>query len=548
MTELLLIVSALIWLAGCGHRIYRLARYYQIEEYKSARFVRWWLGARQRWLPSRPALAAVLGGLMQVFLSEGGALLPGVIGVIAAAAAGYPPALGEVKKRFNRTARAKRLLVASWIIAGVATVLAFVAIAGIQSSVSWLRLAALTVAGFAAFWLGPLWLVLGNLAMTPVEAALRARFVALAKRNLAATHPVVIGITGSYGKTTTKTFLAHILNGRYKAYPTPKSYNTMMGVCIAINNDLANDRSVDYFIAEMGAYIPGEIRRICDLTYPQMSIVVEVGPQHLERFGSLENIAIAKYEIIRALPADGVGYFNWDNPYVRSMYERGYPAERIGVSRTADPADPPEGGPRFIASQVSETLDGLTFVVTDAHTREVQEFRAPIYGQHNVTNILLATAVAVHEGMSLKEVARRVSTLRPAESRLVRQTTAQGITILNDAYSANPVGVRSALGVLALQPGGRRVLITPGMVELGDLMEPENRRFGVDAAKVVTDAVLVGELQTRPIRAGLLDAGFAEERIHVFETLAEAIAWYQSELRAGDTVLFVNDLPDTYSR
>jgi UDP-N-acetylmuramoyl-tripeptide--D-alanyl-D-alanine ligase len=297
----------------------------------------------------------------------------------------------------------------------------------------------------------------------------------------------------------------------------------------------------------MGAYVEGEIKRICDLTQPSISIVIEVGPQHLERFGSLDNIAKAKYEIIKALPADGLGIFNWDNPYVREMYERGYPQNRLAVSKTADPAHVPANGPRLIASGISETLNGMTFTVTDTHNGHSEVFSTSLLGQHNITNILLAAALAVHEGMSLKDVAWRVRTLQPAESRLVRQTTEQGITIINDAYSANPVGAVEALRVLGMHTQGRRLLITPGMVELGELMEAENRKLGETAASYATDVILVGEAQTRPIKNGLLSAGFPQQQLQVVNTLAESVTWYQQHLQAGDTVLFLNDLPDTYS-
>jgi UDP-N-acetylmuramoyl-tripeptide--D-alanyl-D-alanine ligase len=320
-----------------------------------------------------------------------------------------------------------------------------------------------------------------------------------------------------------------------------------MGVCIAINNDIAADHSIEYFICEMGAYIPGEIERICELTHPSISIVVEVGPQHLERFGTLENIATAKYEIIKALPPDGIGVFNWDNPYVREMYQRRYPQTRLAVSKTADPAKPLTDGPRFIASEISESLDGLAFIVTDMEMMESVRFETPLLGGHNVTNVLLATAVAVQEGMKLREVALRVRGLKPAESRLVRQTTPQGITIVNDAYSANPVGIIHALRVLSMHQTGRRLLITPGMVELGPLQEQENRKLGEIAAQHASDVILVGAKQTHPIQEGLLSAGFPAERVHVVETLAESVQWYQSNLKAGDAVLFLNDLPDTYS-
>ncbi len=546
MMQILIILLITIWAVGTCYRLYLLARFYQIEEYKSGRFIRWLFQSRQRYLPTRPAVAALLGVLFQLFFAEGGVFLPMVIGLIAGLTAIYPPAKNEVKKKFIPTARAKRLLVASCAIASLAAFLLFLTASKLQHISETITFGAITVGGAVIFLLAPFWLMIGNMLMTPVEAFLRRRFVSAARKVLEETRPVVIGITGSYGKTTTKSFVAHILNGRYKTYPTPKSYNTLMGICLAVNRDLANDRSIEYFIAEMGAYIPGEIKQITELTHPTQGILVEIGPQHLERFGSIENVAIAKYELISALPPDGVAYFNWDNPHVRAAYERGYPQTRIAVSRQINLESVPANGPRFIASNVKETLEGLSFLVTDIETNETQEFFAPIHGLHNVTNLLLASAVAVHEGMALKEIARRISTLQPAESRLAIQITQTGITIINDAYSANPVGAYSALNTLKLYEHGRRLLITPGMVELGELMESENRRLGEAAITAATDIILVGDQQTKAIQDGLRAAEFPAERWQVVETLNDAIGWYQRNLSAGDTVLFLNDLPDTY--
>lgn len=546
MIPFLNLVILIIWLAGACVRAYRQARFYQIEEYMSGRYLRWLFAARERWLPTRAAVAWLVGTALGFTMSESpDGILPVITGGISALAAAYPGAEGEVKKGFKATPRARRMLGAAFALLTLGSIIGLM----IANAIPLDKYRPLLVGavGFSLFLLAPLALIGGNTLMQPVEALFRRRFLARARRTLESVNPVVIGITGSYGKTSTKQYLAHILNGRYRAYPTPKSYNTLMGVCIAINNDLAQDHSIDYFIAEMGAYIPGEIARIAELTKPQISIVIEVGPQHLERFGSLENVAIAKYEIIKALPPDGIGIFNYDNPYVREMYARGYPQTRIAVSRELTEDAARAAGIRLIAQDVEESLEGLRFNVVDLQNDAREPFIVPLLGIHNVTNILLSAAVALHEGMSLKEIAHRVRSVQPAESRLVKQTTPQGITILNDAYSANPVGVVSALRALSLHQSGRRLLITPGMVELGDLMEPENRKLGQAAAQHATDVMLIGAKQTAPIRAGLLDAGFDDDRVHTVETLSESIEWYKRNLKAGDTVLFLNDLPDTYS-
>lgn len=544
MLDFALLSLLFAWFAATVIRVYRLARFYQIDEYKSNRFARWWFGKAERVLPNRSPVIAGVAAAFGMLFGEGGPLLPLAVGLIAAAWIGWPRPEREVKKRFVATARAKRILGAAFVIAAINSVaLGLLIDRAVDSDRLTVVLAGL--AGYLTWLLAPVWLMLGNLAMTPVEALYRRAYIRQARAIIQRINPTVIGITGSYGKTTTKNFIADLLNARYRAYATPKSFNTMMGVCRAINTDLADNYAIDYFIVEMGAYFPGEIKRIAGLTPPHIGIEIEVGPQHLERFKTLERTATAKYEVIASLPPDGVGVFNWDNPYIRAMQEKGYPATRIGVSRQIDPAQAPRDV-RFVATDIRESLDGLAFTVHDTHTGERQAFEVPVLGIHNVTNLLIAIAVCVNERMSLKEIAQRARTLKPAESRLVRQTTAQGITILNDAYSANPVGSRSALAALALHTTGRRVLVTPGMVELGHLHEQENKGLGAAAATVATDIVLVGRELTAPIKAGALEAGFPEANLHTVDLLSEAVAWTQRELRPGDTVLYLNDLPDTY--
>jgi len=543
MNTLLLIMLLLIWVAGTALRVYKQARFYQIEEYKMGRYARWWIKVRDRLFPPRPIVVTIIGMAMVFIFSESpDSPLPIFIGIIVGVIANIPPDEGEIKKKFRHTPRANRLLGATFF--WIAAIFILVTFASNLVSIESERFQVLIilVVGLIAHLLAPIFLMLGNMLMIPVESFLRRRFIASAKRVMKQINPTVIGITGSYGKTTTKVFLTEILNGRYKAYPTPKSFNTMMGVCIAINNDLKNDFSIDYFVVEMGAYIRGEIQRICELTPPHISIVVEVGPQHLERFGSLDNIATAKYEIIKELPPDGVGVFNWDNPYVREMANKGYPKTRLTVSKLVSP-DAPQGV-RFVASNISENLNGLSFVVTDTETKESAKFETSLMGEHNVTNILLSTAVAVHEGMRLRDIALRVRSLRPAESRLVRQVIG-GITIINDAYSANPAGVVSALKSLSLHTG-KKLVITPGMVELGELHYPENYKLGQLLKDHATDVILVGKDQTKPIFDGLKASQFPDDHLMVVDELREAITWYQTHLATGDTVLFLNDLPDTY--
>ncbi len=535
-----------LWLVGIMLRIWRLARFFQIEGYDNRRYLRWMAGRIDRIVVVRALVSVGVAGVAALALEltgqESAPLYLAIWGV-AGVTAVWPEPVKEIKQKFRLTQRAIRLLIAAYGLA-VAIHVGAIGLAGTLVGMGTLaEFAVYTLIGLAAYHLSPLILPLANLIMHPVEAGFRWMFRRRAAATLRRASPVVIGITGSYGKTSTKEYLAHILNGRFRAYATPKSYNTLMGVCIAINNDLSNNSGCDYFIVEMGAYVPGEIAGICDLVKPQFSIVTSVGPQHLERFGSLENTARAKYEIVEALPPDGAAVFNWDDPYVRAMYERGYPQTRIGVTwQNTDLATQL----RFHARDIRATVEGLRFDVTDTLTGEEQPITTRLVGQHNVTNILLAIATARHLGMSLGEIALRVASLEPAEHRLQRRTLPGGITVIDDAYSANPVGAQNALNVLSLYRDGRRVLITPGMVELGPIQDEENRKLGRHAAQVCTDIILVGQEQTRPIQQGIHETGFPADRLQVFGTREEAIAWFNTALQPKDTVLFLNDLPDTY--
>jgi len=539
-------ILILIWLAGILLRIWRLARFFQLEGYDSHRFLRWVVARPQRYIMWRALVFAGVAALISLALNWVGQdteMIYLLVWGTAAVLGVWPEPFKEVKQKFKVTQRAARLLITAFALGVIALVGAEITLNVAFGLADRTRFVVSTVIGLVVFHLAPLALPLANALNYPIEAGFRRMFRERARRRLRRAGPTVIGITGSYGKTSTKEYLAHILRGRYRVLATPKSYNTLMGVCIVINEELELDEPVDYFIVEMGAYVEGEIREICELTRPQISMVMAVGPQHLERFGSLENTAKAKYEIIEALPPDGVGVFNWDDAYVRAMYERGYPEVRIAVTwQNAEHATQL----RFIATDVQETLDGIEFTLVDTLLTEEKRFTSRLIGRHNVTNILMAVAVARHLGMSLNEIALRVATLEPAEHRLQRKTLPGGITVIDDAYSANPVGAKTALDVLALHRDGRRVLITPGIVELGPLQEQENARLGHYAAQVCTDIVLVGIEQTQPIQRGIHEAGFDGERLHVFDTRDEAIAWFRSALQEGDTVLFLNDLPDTY--
>lgn len=536
------------WLASCW-RLYRLARFFQLEGYDRARFIRWInTNPAERTYNMRIVSVLLVYSVSVLILSrldvepQPASSLVLLLSALALIAILLRTSQREVKQVFTRTQRAVRLVVTSFVVAGVLLLIGLIVIVPLVHSP--FTAAGITAMGIVVFVIVPLALPIANVVMYPVEAAFRQVYLRNARTALQRANPTVIAITGSYGKTTTKEYVAHLLQGRYRVLKTPKSYNTLMGVSKVINQILPNDNSYDYFIVEMGAYIPGEIAAICRLTKPTISLVTAVGPMHLERFGSLENTAKAKYEIIQALPLEGAGIFNDDDPLVQAMHERGYPAMRIGVTRQS-PSTP---GARFSAHNVAMTASGLDFDVQDQETGEQAHLHAPVYGEHNVSNILMALAVARYVGISLAEAAMRVATLEPAEHRLVRRVLPNGVVTIDDAYSANPIGTRQALAVLNLNQTdhGKRIVITSGMVELGPIQDEENRKLGQAIAEAATDVVLINDRQTKPVQQGLADAKFAADHTHVVQTTADALRWMQDNTQSGDAVLIMSDLPDTY--
>ena len=515
----------LIWALGTAWRCQQLSLFFQQETYLNRRFLRgiW----QKRIFPWRALLFTILA----VVLTESA-----TPHILAAGLAVVPfPSKDPAKTPLRWTPRWWRLL----LLAGCWLVV-LTGLFGWQFHPGDVRH---TIFGLILYTTAPLWLVVANGNAAPIEAAIRRRYRQQAATILKEQQPTVIGITGSWGKTSTKHLLAELLSGRRRVYATPKSYNTLMGVTLAINQDLRNDYSIDTFIVEMGAYRRGEIAEICQLTRPSVAILIDIGPQHLERFGSLDATQKAKFELVEALPEDGLAVYNWDSAIVREGFaQRHHPQRRIAISR--DENAPPQV--RLVATDIRESLSGLSFRLHDREIGESASLQTPLLGVHNVTNLLLASAVALDFGISLRELSWRARQLQPFESRLQKLETAAGITILNDGYSANPLGARSALQTLGLHETGRRLLVTPGMVELGVEEEAANQQLGVLAAQFATDVILVDEQRAPPIAKGLNEAGFPPERLHVVARLDEAVSWYQRELRAGDTVLFLNDLPDVY--
>lgn len=377
----------------------------------------------------------------------------------------------------------------------------------------------------------PLVVVLANVINSPIEKAINRHYINDAKRILAGMpNLTIVGVTGSYGKTSVKNYLAALLGAKYNTLATPENYNTTLGVVRTVRENLKPIHEI--FVCEMGARHVGDIKEICELVHPQHGIITAVGEQHLETFGSQENIRKTKYELADAVPEGGKLFVNLDSAAIAASLPS-HEHETYGLG----------DGCGWRGEVLSVTRRGTSFRVTTP-TGETYEFETPLIGAANVQNLVGAIAVAHSLGVPLEAMRKPLRRLEPVEHRM--QLLPRGpITIIDDAYNSNPAGAAAALETLGLFEA-QKILVTPGMVELGARESELNREFGALAAKHCDAVALVGEAHTRPIREGLVGAGFAEEKIFVADTLDKAMAWVYALPGAEKVVLLENDLPDNY--
>ncbi|MBQ4332378.1 MAG: UDP-N-acetylmuramoyl-tripeptide--D-alanyl-D-alanine ligase [Clostridia bacterium] len=489
----------------------------QLNSYRTERYKKWCLDNEKK-LVNIPRMLPFLCVLTLWFAGEKTAWV--MYAVCAAvllltAILNWPK---KAKKPLVVTARVKRLFVTQGLLC--AAILCLVLLPAHRG-------AALIGVANMAVWL---FTGLANLINTPLENAIANGYVKDAKQRLAARPDLtVVGITGSYGKTSVKNFLSALLAVRYNVLMTPGSYNTTMGVVRTVRELLRPSHEI--FIAEMGAKQPGDIREICDLVHPQYGILTSIGEQHLETFGSVENIIATKFELVDAIPADGAAFLNIDNDYIRSR----------SVSVPAVSYGGPDSGAGYRYGDIAVDTHGCRFTLT-APDGESCRYTTHLLGAHNIQNLAGCMALAHRLGISLQEMVYPIRLLKPVEHRL--QLLPNGY--IDDAYNSNPAGFRSALDTLA-GFDAQRVLVTPGMVELGERQEALNRELGAYAATRCDWAVLVGLKQAPPLKEGLLAGGFPEERIFVAATLREGLSFVNNLPREGERiVLLENDLPDNF--
>lgn len=430
----------------------------------------------------------------------------------------------NTKKKLVYTARVKRMIVTILVIVGVIVTLTAVFFGiGPMTGVLMVLVSAQWCLNLVA-----------NVINHPIEKAISRYFINDAKRMLSETpNLTVIGVTGSYGKTSMKFFLQTLLQSRYNVLVTPGNYNTPLGVTITVRNQLKPSHEI--FICEMGARRVGEIKEVCDIAHPDHGIITSVGPQHLETFFSMENIQKTKFELADALPEGGMLFLNGDNAYIQEKAAE-YPTKTFYYAE--------KEGEGYQAKEISVSQFGTEFTVC-APTGEEERFQMKLIGAHNVINVVGAIAVANRLGIPLKELKIPVRRIQPVEHRM--QMREHGlVTVIDDAYNSNPIGSKAAVETLAMFDG-IRILITPGMVELGDQEREYNYKFGTYAADCCDYILLVGKKHTEPIREGVLSKGFPEEKCLVYDRLEDAVSYaYAIKGQGHKYILLENDLPDNY--
>ena len=379
----------------------------------------------------------------------------------------------------------------------------------------------------------PLLLLLANVIMFPFEVANTKRYIKTTKERLENADIIKIGITGSYGKTTVKNILNTLLSQKYRVLSTPESYNTPLGISLTAQK---LDSTHDVFIAEMGARQVGDISDLAMIVKPQYAVLTGINNQHLETFHSKENIKKTKFELFENLPENGVGFFSADNDESVELFnEFGGEKYLAGIK---------EENALVKADNIKITVSGTVFdLIVDK--KRIKNCHTTLLGEHNISNICLAVSVAYKLGVTADEIKQGINRLTVVKHRLEIVPNNHGITIIDDSYNSNENGFSAALKVLS-SFDGRKIVVTPGLVELGAYENIANLNFGKELALKADIVIIIGSHNAEMLISGLLEGGMQKSNILFAKNLNKGNEMLNEIMKEGDVVLFENDLPDSY--
>ena len=434
--------------------------------------------------------------------------------------------LKNAKKGIAFTARIKRFYITAGVI--FACVILLCAFDVIPSAIG---------VGIASLCLlfSPFFACLINVINHPIEKGIKQYYINDAKKILKSKPDMkIIGLTGSYGKTSTKYILGRILSEKYNTVITPGSFNTPMGVVITVRNHLTPQTEV--FVVEMGAKCVGDIKEICDIVHPTTAIITSVGPQHLNTFGSIENVTKTKFELADEVKNNGGKvYLNVDNEYI-SEKQTEYDSITYSIGGESD----------IVATNVKCNKNGLSFTVS--YKDKKIKLTTELLGSHNVLNIMAAVGIALDMGIDENDIKYAVETLKATEHRLELKPLFNGALLIDDAYNANPSGSIEAMRVIGSFKPMKRIVVTPGLVELGEKEYECNKELGIAAAKNADVIILVGEKRSVPLKEGVLSTKFDEKNLYIAKTFNDAVEIFRPMCDKNTVVIFENDLPDNYAK
>lgn len=341
----------------------------------------------------------------------------------------------------------------------------------------------------------------------------------------------VVAITGSFGKTSTKDILYTLLWKKYRIVKTPKSFNTPLGISQTVLTDVKENTEV--LIAEVGAYKKGEISNIAKLIKPQIGVITAIAPQHLEKFGSIADIAQAKFELAQNLDKSGKVILNKNYKELVDLA----PTAKCDVMFYGTPDS------EYNVEDAKVRIDGTSFLITTPGKN--MQIKIPLIGVHHAYNFLAAAIVALDLGLTLTEIAQRANKLLPTPHRMEVTNTGK-YTLIDNSFNTNLESSKSSFELINSLTSTQKIIITPGLIELGSAAEKINKQFIEIGGKVADIVIIVGELNKRYLSEGLTETNFSKEKIFFASTTKSALILADQIAEKDSAILIENDLPDQY--
>lgn len=512
------IVISIVILIGAMMSLVRQMQMLQQNSYFPSRYL--------KWVKINSTTSLIIPLIFGVFACLG-CFFKGVFGTISAIISAFFIIIYGINsininknsiKKLVFTARVKRMFIAAGIVEVVLAILY-----------------CLNICGYVFYLVSALPVLLTLIVRyltAPVEKIINNYYTNDAKKILKSMpHLKVVGVTGSYGKTSTKYILGRVLNEKFNTVITPESFNTPMGVIRTVREKITP--ATEVFVAEMGAKNVGDIKEICKIANPSMAVITSVGLQHLETFKNIENVTKTKFELADWVAKnEGKIFLNTDNIYIKNKSSQ-YSCISYGTANSD-----------YLAKNISYNKDGLSLTI-EYNGKEI-ELKSKLLGYHNALNIAASVAVALELNIPEKQICYAVSQLKPTAHRLEMKRYINGCVLIDDAYNSNPEGCLEAVNVLGSFNGMKKIIVTPGLIELGDREYECNFNLGKKAAEYCDIIILVGKKRSQPIANGVKEHGFAEENLYVVDSFMSAVGLLNEMCDSNTAVLFENDLPDNY--